>query len=48
MIDSLLANNIFLLFFIIFKVGMRPAIPGMAAIVISELLKFLILLSRFL
>ena len=42
-IDSLFAINIFLLFLIKLKVGSKPAIPGIAATVISNFLKFLFL-----
>ena len=35
-IDSLLASRIFLLLLVIIKVGSRPAIPGIADIVISD------------
>ena len=38
-IDSLLAIKIFLLFFINSIVGFNPAIPGIAAMVISDVLK---------
>ena len=38
MIDSLFAIKIFLLFFVNSIVGFKPAIPGIAAIVMSEFL----------
>ncbi len=47
-IDSLLAIKIFLLFFVNSIVGFNPAIPGMAAIVISDLVKKKSLISKLL
>ena len=47
-IDSLFAIKIFLLFFVNSMVGFKPAIPGMAAIVISDILIFLFSKSKIL
>ena len=44
-IDSLFAIKIFLLILVNSIVGFNPAIPGIAAIVISDFLKYLFLIS---